>query len=258
MVRRSIVSSRAEGVSLIESGLVIVAGTVATKPSRLVSDAEPIDVRGPGPRFVGRGGLKLEHALETFGIDVEGRCVIDAGSSTGGFTDCLLQHGAARVAGFDVGFGQLHERLVADDRVVQRDRFNVRDLTAEDLPFPCSLLVADLSFISLTLVLPGLLRCVSPAAGHNSREAIVLVKPQFEVGRRAASEGRGVIRDEALHREACDRVSRTFDGAGWSLSGSVRSPITGADGNVEFLLWARGADRSEELGQDSPVVGRRE
>lgn len=254
LLRRSLVSSRAEGVALVEARRVTVAGVVATSVSRLVSPAEPVEIVGPAREFVGRGGEKLAAALDRFSIDVDRRSVLDAGSSTGGFTDCLLQRGAGRVAGFDVGRGQLHQRLRVDPRVVQRDRFNVRSISRSDLPFPCSMFVADLSFISLTLVLGALTGCVTAEEGHPAPEAVVLVKPQFEAGRRAASKGRGVISDPALHREAVDSVARTFGALRWTVNGVTQSPIHGADGNIEFLMWASVAGPTSPIGQNRDMV----
>lgn len=256
LVRRSLASSRAEAAALIEARRVTVGGVVAGKPSRLVSPAEPVEIAGPPRQYVGRGGEKLAAALGQFDISVVDRSVLDAGSSTGGFTDCLLQHGARRVAGFDVGRGQLHERLMADARVVQRDRFNVRSLTPADLPFPCSLLVADLSFISLTLVLGPLVKCLTPEDGHERPEGVVLVKPQFEVGRREASRGGGVITDPVLHRAANQSVGDAFRALGWQVRDVMESPIRGAEGNVEFLMWASGPGRNENLGQNLSVTPR--
>lgn len=253
IVRRGLASGRAEAAELIADHRVTVGGVLVTKPSRLVAPGEPVEVSGPPRKYVGRGGFKLETALESFSVDVVGRNVLDAGSSTGGFTDCLLQRGAARVAGFDVGRGQMHERLLGDVRVVQRDRFNIRDLRPEDLPFPCSMFVADLSFISLTLVLGTLIRCIGPEIGHPTPEAVVLVKPQFEAGRDQVSRGGGVVTDPAVHAESCTRVAEQFEQNGWSVRGTIESPIRGAEGNTEFLMWATAAPPGRSVGQTSSV-----
>lgn len=237
MVRRGLVSSRSEAAALIEEHLVSVSGVIAEKASRLVAANEPIQVLHPR-RFVSRGGEKLEGALDSFGIDVTGLSVIDAGASTGGFTDCLLQRGAARVFAVDVGRNQLHERIAADVRVTWQEGTNVRDLTAPDMPFPCSLLVADLSFISLVTVLPALSGLLVEAA-----QMVLLVKPQFEVGREEASRGRGVITDPALHRWSVDRVSEEATRLGWDVAGCVESPIKGGEGNTEFLLHLKRSRR---------------
>ena len=183
-----------------------------------------------------RGGEKLDAALEHFGIDVSGRRCLDAGVSTGGFTDCLLQRGAANVVAVDIGYGQLHERLRGDGRVDLRERTNVRDLDAAAIGGAADVVVADLSFISLRTVAPALLACAAPGA-----EVVVLVKPQFEAGRSEASKGRGVIRDPVVHQRVLDEVANALSGLGAAIIGTMQSPITGADGNVEFLVYARAA-----------------
>jgi 23S rRNA (cytidine1920-2'-O)/16S rRNA (cytidine1409-2'-O)-methyltransferase len=250
MVRRGLAASRSEAADLISAGLVTVSGAVADKPSRLVAKGDPVNIAGPAPRYVSRGGEKLHRALDVFEITISNRSVLDAGSSTGGFTDCSLQHGARRVAGFDVGRAQMHERLTRDERVVQRDGVNVRSITTADLPFPCSLLVADVSFISLTKVLPALLSVLSEEGGFDTPEALVLVKPQFEAGRREVSKGRGIITDPSLWKEACDAVAECFGTHGFEVCGVVESPIKGGDGNVEYLMYARRG----VVGQTSGVV----
>ena len=242
MVKRGLVDSRAEAARLIGEDAVTVGGAVAQKASRLVGPDEPIEILRQR-RFVSRGGEKLEGALEAFGIPVEGRSAVDAGSSTGGFTDCMLQAGARRVFCVDVGRNQLHERIAGDERVTWREGVNVRDLGASDLPFPCSLLVADLSFISLVTVMPALSGLVTGEETQVTREMVLLVKPQFEVGRREASKGKGVITDPGLHRESVERVSDAATALGWTIQGCVESPIKGQDGNTEFLLHLRAAAR---------------
>jgi 23S rRNA (cytidine1920-2'-O)/16S rRNA (cytidine1409-2'-O)-methyltransferase len=193
-------------------------------------------VAGDPPRFVSRGGEKLDAALDRFAIDPLGVRALDAGASTGGFTDCLLQRGAARVVALDVGHGQLHERLRADPRVEVHERRNVRDLAPGDLGEPFPLVVADLSFISLRAVLPHLLDQAAPGA-----DLVLLVKPQFEAGRDEASRGRGVIRDPEVWRRVLEEVVVALGGYGAAIMGAMPSPITGADGNVEFLVHARAA-----------------
>lgn len=243
MVKRGLVDTRSEASRLIEEHVVSVSGAIAEKPSRLVSVDEPIEILKVR-RFVSRGGEKLEGALDGFGVDVKGRSAIDVGSSTGGFTDCLLQRGAARVFAVDVGRNQLHERIAADPRVVWREGVNVRDMGADDLPFACSLLVADLSFISLTVVMGALDRLVGAESTWADPEMILLVKPQFEVGRREASRGRGVITDAALHRQSVARVIESARDSGWDHARTVESPIKGQDGNTEFLLHLSRAPRA--------------
>ena len=195
---------------------------------------EAVVVRGDGPRFVGRGGDKLAAALDRFSVPVDGLRALDAGASTGGFTDCLLQHGARRVVAVDVGYGQLHERLRADPRVESVERTNVRDLAPGDLGPPFDLVVADLSFISLRAVLAPLLGLAAPGA-----DLILLVKPQFEAGRDEAARGRGVIRDPEVWRRVLDEVVIALQATGAAIMGAMVSPLTGADGNVEFLVHAR-------------------
>ena len=233
-MRRGLAPSRERAQSDITAGRVTVAGAIADKPARLVAASDPIELLGPPPRFVSRGGEKLDAALDQFGIDVRGRRCLDAGASTGGFTDCLLQRGASVVVAVDVGYGQLHERLRHDDRVDLRERTNVRDLDASAIDGAVDVVVADLSFISLRTVAPALLACAAPGA-----DLMVLVKPQFEAGRSEASKGRGVIRDPIVHERVLDEVATALAGLGAAIIGTMQSPITGADGNVEFLLHAR-------------------
>jgi 23S rRNA (cytidine1920-2'-O)/16S rRNA (cytidine1409-2'-O)-methyltransferase len=235
-VRRGLAVSRERAQVDIGAGRVVVGGTIADKPARLVTASDAIVLLGPPARFVSRGGEKLDAALEHFGVVVRGRRCLDAGASTGGFTDCLLQRGAARVVAVDVGYGQLHERLRHDERVDLRERTNVRDLDAVAIGGPADVVVADLSFISLRTVAPALLACAGPGA-----DLVVLVKPQFEAGRAEATKARGVIRDPAVHQRVLDEVATALSGLGAAIMGTMQSPITGADGNVEFLLHARQA-----------------
>jgi 23S rRNA (cytidine1920-2'-O)/16S rRNA (cytidine1409-2'-O)-methyltransferase len=186
---------------------------------------------------VGRGGEKLDAALDRFDVPVSGRRALDAGASTGGFTDCLLQRGAAHVIAVDVGYGQLHERLRADPRVEVRERTNVRTLDRDDVAGGVDLVVADLSFISLRTVLPVLVPLVDPGG-----DLVLLVKPQFEAGRREASRGAGVVRDADVWRRVLEEVVRAASESGADRMALMASPLTGADGNVEFLLHARRRD----------------
>jgi 23S rRNA (cytidine1920-2'-O)/16S rRNA (cytidine1409-2'-O)-methyltransferase len=222
-------------VVCIEEGRVLVGGAVADKPARLVSPAEPVVISGPPRRFVGRGGEKLDAALEAWAVDVTGLRALDAGASTGGFTDCLLQRGASSVVAVDVGRGQLVERLRRDPRVESHERTNIRHTTLENLGgrlFP--LIVADLSFISLRTVAAPLLALAEDAA-----TMIVLIKPQFEAGRREASKGKGVIRDANTWRAVLAEVGSAIESEGSTMMGVMVSPIHGADGNVEFLACFR-------------------
>jgi 23S rRNA (cytidine1920-2'-O)/16S rRNA (cytidine1409-2'-O)-methyltransferase len=225
-------ASRAQALELIGTGGVRVEGLPQPKPSSLVDDASPIVKVAPPPRYVGRGRLKLEHALDRFGIPVAGRRALDAGASTGGFTDCLLQRGAASVTAVDVGYGQLDRRLATDSRVTVCDRTNIRHVTTGDMGGPFDLVVGDLSFISLCTVARTLAGLCTPGA-----DVVLLVKPQFEVGRRNVGKG-GVVTDPELHASAVSKVSGCLAEAGLAPQGVVASPITGAKGNKEFLLWA--------------------
>ncbi|MEY2401236.1 MAG: rRNA (cytidine1920-2-O)/16S rRNA (cytidine1409-2-O)-methyltransferase, partial [Ilumatobacteraceae bacterium] len=202
MVRRGLVLSRTEAAHAIDARLVLVNGSIADKPARLVDPADAVVLQGPPSRFVSRGGDKLDAALEAFGVEVAGLRVLDAGASTGGFTDCLLQRGASRVVALDVGHGQLHPRIRHDPRVMVLERFHVRDLTPEAIGGAVDLIVADLSFISVIRALPPLL-----GVGRPDAELVLLVKPQFEAGKAEVDRGSGVIRDPAIHQRVCDEVS---------------------------------------------------
>jgi 23S rRNA (cytidine1920-2'-O)/16S rRNA (cytidine1409-2'-O)-methyltransferase len=228
LVRRGLVPTREVARAKVAEGLVLVAGAPADKASRLVAAAEALEVAGPPPRFVSRGGEKLDAALDRFAVDVSGREALDAGASTGGFTDCLLQRGAKGVTALDVGHGQLHERLRADPRVRVVERTNVRQYVA---PTPFVVVVADLSFISLATAAHALL---GPNAATGA-DVVVLVKPQFEAGRAEASRGRGVIRDPLVWRRVLNEVRGALEARGAAMMGVMVSPLTGAGGNVEFL-----------------------
>ena len=235
MVRRGVVPSREAARREIMAGRVLVDGAFADKPARMVEAAQNITLTGPPPRFVGRGGEKLAGALDAFGIDPTGYRCLDAGSSTGGFTDCLLQAGAASVLAVDVGTNQLHERLRTHPRVEVRERTDIRTLTVADLDDrPVDLVVGDLSFISLRLVLPAVVPLVGPEGS-----LVLLVKPQFEAGRDEASKGRGIITDPAIWRRVLSEVVDAAEAAGAGLAGIAPSPITGSAGNVEFVAWLR-------------------
>jgi 23S rRNA (cytidine1920-2'-O)/16S rRNA (cytidine1409-2'-O)-methyltransferase len=263
-VRRGLAASGEQARAAVAAGRVLVSGARADKPSRLVAASEPVEVVGAGPRYVSRGGEKLDAALTRFDVPVDGRVALDAGASTGGFTDCLLQHGAARVLAVDVGHGQLDARLRADPRVSLWERTNARDLSPRDLDRPgdpfrgVELLVADLSFISLTVVLPALVPLVVPTG-----DLVVLVKPQFEAGRVEVSRGRGVVRHPAAWRQALLDVASALERAGTGIMGVMPSPLTGQAGNVEFLVHARrpphgsspGARRLVEAAVDEAADG---
>ena len=207
------------------------------KPTTLVSPDTPIDLVGEPRRYVSRGAYKLIGALDAFGIDVEGRRALDAGASTGGFTQVLLERGASEVVALDVGYGQLDQRLRDDERVVVMERTNLRHVTPEDTGGRFSMVVADLSFISLCTVAPALARLADDDA-----DLVLLIKPQFEAGKGEVGRG-GIVRDDDVRRRAVEKALRCLTGEGLTPVGIVPSPITGADGNREFLAWCRpGAD----------------
>ncbi len=231
-MRRGLVPGRRQAVEAVTAGLVTVGGAPATTPARQVGPDEPIALRGPAARFVSRGGEKLDAALTAWEIDVAGRRVLDAGASTGGFTDCVLQRGAREVVAVDVGHGQLAWSLREDPRVAVLERTNLRRLEA--LPDgPAEVVVADLSFISLRTVAPALVALATPTA-----ELVLLVKPQFEAGRERVGRG-GIVRDPVVHRSVLGEVVDGLAAHGLVVTAVIRSPLTGADGNVEFLAHAR-------------------
>jgi 23S rRNA (cytidine1920-2'-O)/16S rRNA (cytidine1409-2'-O)-methyltransferase len=231
LVDRGLVESRQKGQALILAGQVLVDGQRVDKPGRAVAADSNIEL-AEQPRYVGRGGLKLEAALDHFGIQVAGGICLDIGSSTGGFTDCLLQHGAARVYAIDVGTGQLDWKLRNDPRVVVREQVNARYLSIGEVPEPIDLAVCDVSFISTTMILP-----VLPNLLAKNAEMVILVKPQFELERQQVGKG-GIIRDPVLHQQACRRVDDAVMRLGFQTE-IIPSPVLGAEGNQEFLLYAR-------------------
>ena len=234
LVRRGLARSREHAQELVSSGRVRVGGLIATKPATGVDGAASVQVLGDsGDDYVSRGGHKLAGALDALGgPPVAGRRCLDAGASTGGFTDVLLRRGAREVVAVDVGYGQLAWSLRTDDRVQLLERTNVRGLTPE-LVAPVELTVADLSFISLTLVLPALLACTGSGG-----DAVLMVKPQFEAGREAVGAG-GVVRDPAVRADAVRRVAAAALELGWGTAGVTASPLPGPAGNVEYFLWLR-------------------
>lgn len=251
MLRRGLVPSRRRARDLIDAKRVTVGGAPALKPARMVAADESIEVVGPPPRFVSRGGLKLDAALVEFDLDVAGSTVLDAGAGTGGFTDCLLQRGAARVVALDVGSGQLHQRLRDDPRVVVVERFNARTLTAAGVGGEVDLVTADLSFISLRAVIDALLSCLIEGG-----DLILLVKPQFEAGKREADRGQGVVRSPEVWLDVLETLKDAVLERKASIMGVMPSPITGANGNVEFLVHI-GKDGRGYLGADlSQAVSR--
>jgi 23S rRNA (cytidine1920-2'-O)/16S rRNA (cytidine1409-2'-O)-methyltransferase len=232
LVDKGLAGSREKAQALIMAGEVLVKGQKATKPGQPVDPEWPIEVL-LRPRFVSRGGLKLAAALEQFGVEVNGRVCLDIGSSTGGFTDCLLQNGAARVHAVDVGAGQLDWRIRTDPRVAVHEGINARELRVEDIGERVDLVVCDVSFISVTLILPAAV----PLLKETPRgEMVILVKPQFEAGKGQVGKG-GIVRDPQVHRAVCDRVEAAVCEFGFETR-IIESPILGAEGNKEFLLYA--------------------
>ncbi|MTE18414.1 TlyA family rRNA (cytidine-2'-O)-methyltransferase [Streptomyces sp. TRM43335] len=255
LVRRNLARSREHAGRLIAAGRVAVGGATASKPATQVETGAAIVVTEDvgDPDYVSRGGHKLAGALEAFtprGLTVAGRRALDAGASTGGFTDVLLRAGAARVVAVDVGYGQLAWSLRSDERVVVKDRTNVRDLTLEEIGGePVDLVVGDLSFIPLGLVLPALARCAAPGA-----DLVLMVKPQFEVGRERLGSG-GVVRSPALRAEAVRTVAGQAFGLGFGVLGVTASPLPGPSGNVEYFLWLRaGAPELDPADVDRAVA----
>ena len=230
MVERGLADSREKAQGLIMAGEVLVNGQKAVKSGQPVADDAPVTVLARPP-YVGRGGLKLAGALSHFAIDASGKVCLDIGSSTGGFTDALLQAGAARVHSVDVGAGQLDWKLRTDPRVVLHERINARDLKFEQIGEQVDLVVCDVSFISVTLILPAAVPFLRPGG-----QMVILVKPQFEAGRGQVGKG-GIVRDPAIHQAACDRVAGAVRQFGFE-TGMMESPILGAEGNKEFLLYA--------------------
>jgi len=232
LVRRGLARSRDQAQEFIASGVVTVKGAVATKAATQVETSDPVEVIvDEGHGYVSRGAVKLNGALEAFvNIDVSNRFCLDAGASTGGFTQVLLERGAARVLAVDVGYGQLAWPIRTNERVVVMERTNIRTLTAQDIDFLADLIVADLSFISLGLVLPAIVAC---SAEHS--DFVIMVKPQFEVGREAV--GDGVIRDPLVRMSAVQSVTDRAVALGLEVAGVAASPLPGPSGNVEYFLW---------------------
>lgn len=229
LVERGLARDLTDARDLIDRKIVFVNGAVGESGSRMVADGDQLVINEP-LRFVSRGGEKLDHALESFGIDVAGLVGVDLGSSTGGFTDCLLQRGARHVFAVDVGEHLLHERIADDERVSELAGVNVKDVGR--LPAGVAdVVVVDLSFISATAAIPAIVRVAGPGA-----DVIVLVKPQFEATREEADRHAGVIRDAAIHERVCAEVAAAFVAAGFEPRGRVESPIHGGKGNIEFLL----------------------
>lgn len=234
LVEKGLCDSREQAKRLILAGEVRIGDRVVDKPGQKLAEDSALEVREK-PKFVGRGGIKLEGALEAFGIDPTGWVCVDVGASTGGFTDCLLQHGAAKVHAVDVGTNQLVWKLRNDPRVVVKEQFNARHMTPEDLGEKVRLAVMDLSFISLTKVLPAVFSVLDEEGS-----VVCLIKPQFELDREDISKG-GIVRDPALHDRAVTKIRRfVVEECRREWRGLIASPITGTDGNQEFLAWIGG------------------
>ncbi|NWG34916.1 MAG: TlyA family RNA methyltransferase [Chloroflexi bacterium] len=253
LVERGLADSRAKAQALIMAGQVRVAGQTALKPAATVDASAPLTVES-GPRFVSRGGEKLEAALEAFALDVNGLVCADVGASTGGFTDCLLQRGAAKVYAIDVGKGILHWKLRNDPRVVMMEETNARYVEA--LPEPVSLTTIDASFISLKILLPVVKKWLFPPPPSplppGEGNIIALIKPQFEAGKKDVSRGDGVIRDPEIHRQVLLEVLSFAQKEGFSIRGLIKSPLLGPKGNAEFLAWLNQAEvegGGEDVGQ---------
>ncbi|MFN3864845.1 MAG: TlyA family RNA methyltransferase [Erythrobacter sp.] len=233
LVERGLAESRARAQALVMAGLVFAGETRIDKPGHQLAEDAVLDVRGRDHPWVSRGGIKLAHALEHFGLDPAGAVAMDIGSSTGGFTDVLLSHGASHVFCVDSGTNQLAWKLREDPRVTVLEQLSARLLTADHITQPCNWVVCDASFISLAKVLEVPLRLAAPQC-----QLVALIKPQFEVTREEVGKG-GVVREGALHRRVCGKVQAWIEALGWAVQGIATSPITGPQGNVEFLISAR-------------------
>lgn len=234
LVERGLAESRTRAQALIMAGSVYSDTRRVEKPGQLLSDDAPLAIKGSDHPWVSRGGLKLQRAIEEFGLSFADKVVLDIGASTGGFTDVALHGGAQRVYAVDVGHGQLAWKLRNDPRVTVLEKTNARHLTSQEVPEPVDIVVCDASFIGLRTVLPAALSLVAGSA-----LLVALIKPQFEVGRERVGK-KGVVRDPALHKEVCERITQWLENQpGWSVTGVTESPITGPQGNKEFLLVAR-------------------
>ena len=237
LTEQGLVSSRTEAKGFITSSSVKVDGRVVTKPSFDVSDGANVEIDKSAKKYVGRGGLKLESAISSFGISALGKRAIDIGASSGGFTDCLLQNGAESVIAVDSGTNQLVDSLRQDPRVISIENYNARYMKSSDLPYVPDLCVMDVSFISATYIMPAIRNVLAPGA-----DFICLIKPQFEVGRSGLGKG-GIVKSDKLRREAVDKVVDFAKYIGFSLVSTIESPIIGGDGNIEFLAHFRNGEK---------------
>jgi 23S rRNA (cytidine1920-2'-O)/16S rRNA (cytidine1409-2'-O)-methyltransferase len=242
LVARGLAETRSKAQALIMAGVVFAGDRKVAKAGETLTDDAPLEVRGKDHPWVSRGGIKLDHGLSHFGIDVTGATALDVGSSTGGFTDVLLSRGAAKVYAVDVGTNQLAWKLRQDLRVVVMEQTNARHLTADLVSDPVDVVVCDASFISLAKVLDAPLELARPGA-----HLVALVKPQFEAGREEVGKG-GVVRDPQIHERVCANAELWIASKGWSVLGVTRSPITGPEGNVEFLLGATKGNVNGDVG----------
>ncbi len=245
VTERGLAESREKAKTLIMAGQVYVDGQKADKPGDTFSEDAAVEVRGKGLPYVSRGGLKLEKAMREFGLQLQGRTCMDIGASTGGFTDCMLQNGAQRVYSVDVGYGQLAWSLRTDPRVVNLERTNARYLTREQVPEEIGFFSVDVSFISLTLILPA----VRPLLAEHG-QAVCLIKPQFEAGREKVGK-KGVVRDKAVHEEVIEKIRSFALENGFSVLGLTFSPVKGPEGNIEYLIYL---ERSEAPSQGEQVL----
>ena len=243
LVKRNLVQSRERAKTTIMAGLVLVDGQKVDKAGTMVKPEAEIRVLGNTLPYVSRGGLKLEKAIREFGVSLQGKVAADIGASTGGFTDCMLQNGAVKVFAIDVGYGQLAWSLRTDERVVNMERTNVRNVTPEQLGQPVDLASIDVAFISLEKVLPAVREMLQPEG-----EIVALIKPQFEAGRAAVGRG-GLVKDPKAHLQVLRDVTEQFKLNGFTVAGITASPIRGGDGNIEYLAWLRrdGEDRLPDL-----------
>ncbi|MEJ5227228.1 TlyA family RNA methyltransferase [Thermodesulfovibrio sp.] len=233
VLKRGITETREKARALIIEGKILVNGEKVEKPGSMVDVNSEITLCGETLPYVSRGGLKLEHAIKHFSIDIKDKVAIDIGASTGGFTDCLLQHGAKRVYAVDVGYGQLAWKLRTDPRVVAIERTNIRYMEREKIPEPVDIATVDVSFISLKLVIPKLLEFLKP-----SGEIVALIKPQFEVGKGEVEKG-GIVRSEEKRTKAVENIKDSFESLSLKVIGVVESPIKGQKGNIEYLIYAK-------------------
>lgn len=244
LVERGLIASREKAKVVIMEGLVYVNGQKSDKAGAQIKDDDKIEIRGETMRYVSRGGKKLEKAMQVFPISLDGCVCIDIGASTGGFTDCMLQNGAVKVYSVDVGYGQLAWSLRNDERVVNLERTNIRYVTDEQIPEPVDFISVDVSFISLTLVLPVAWRLLREGA-----QMVCLVKPQFEAGKDKVGK-KGVVREPSIHREVIEKVADCAAELGFALRGLDYSPIKGPEGNIEYLLFLQKGGEENVLSEE--------